>query len=70
MSGLSSYDGRRPEPPYKTPSDEALSEALEMLREVASDYFRMRLAFGPEDSRRARCEELTDKVLEFIGSHE
>lgn len=69
MSGPASYDGRRPEPPYTTPSEDALAEALEMLREVSSEYRRMRLAFGLGDSRRIKCEELSDKVLAFVEQH-
>ena len=64
------YDGRRPEPPYATQADGALAEAIELLRSVATEYRRMRLAFAEGDSRRARCEELSDDVLEFIGRHE
>lgn len=64
------YDGRRPEPPYTTPAEDALAEAIDLLRSVATEYRRMRLAFAEGDSRRVRCEELSDEVLVFIGEHE
>ena len=70
MSDLARYDGRRPEPPHAPLNEGALVEAIEMLREVASEYRLMRLAFDLGDSRRAKCEELSDKVLAFIEQHE
>lgn len=62
------YDGRKPEPPYDLPHEEQLAQAVELLRKLATEYRRVRFAFDAEDSRRKRCEELSDEVVEFLES--
>ena len=69
MSNLSLYDGRKPEPPYTTENEEALKESIELLRELSTELLKMRLDYDPDDKKRIKCEELTDRVLDFISNN-